>query len=272
MGKTITTHFLEGTPKGIQSIQVSNKTIMAYIIPRAELKKCNDLSELKSPSLYILFGENIESNNKAYIGETDNFLDRVIDHNRKKDFWDKALVFTSMASTLNKADIMYLEYLSLTLAKEIDNYNLSENVQRPKKPTLLRHAIDTMDDFFEDIKFITEFVGYSIFRTVQQESNELFFTKSRKSNAKGFYDENGFTVLKGSSVALGVVKSFGWKEKRERFIKEFTELIDNKLILKVDYTFKSPSTAADFCIGSSNNGWIVWKNYEGKTLDEIYRN
>ncbi len=29
--------------------------------------------------------------------------------------------------------------------------------------------------------------------------------------------------------------------------------------------------AADFCIGSSNNGWIVWKDKDGQTLDEVYR-
>ena len=27
-----------------------------------------------------------------------------------------------------------------------------------------------------------------------------------------------------------------------------------------DKTFSSPSSVADFCIGSSNNGWIVWKD------------
>lgn len=34
-----------------------------------------------------------------------------------------------------------------------------------------------------------------------------------------------------------------------------------------DKTFSSPSTAADFCIGSSNNGWLVWKDMDNKTLD-----
>lgn len=38
-----------------------------------------------------------------------------------------------------------------------------------------------------------------------------------------------------------------------------------------DKTFSSPSTAADFCIGSSNNGWLVWKDKDGNTLDSVYR-
>ena len=42
-------------------------------------------------------------------------------------------------------------------------------------------------------------------------------------------------------------------------------------IMNSDKTFSSPSTAADFCIGSSNNGWLVWKDIDNKTLDSIYR-
>ena len=36
-----------------------------------------------------------------------------------------------------------------------------------------------------------------------------------------------------------------------------------------DKTFSSPSSVADFCIGSSNNGWIVWKDKHGNTLDSV---
>ena len=43
------------------------------------------------------------------------------------------------------------------------------------------------------------------------------------------------------------------------------------LVLTSDKTFSSPSTASDFCIGSSNNGWLVWKDGNGRTLDEVYR-
>lgn len=274
MGKTIITHLLEGTPKGIQSLQISNKTIMGFVIPRAELKKAKELEELvASPCLYILIEESEDVKPKAYIGQTDDFLDRIYQHNQKKNFWDKALVFISQAGTLNKADVLYLEYLGINYAREIDNYNVDENKQNPKEPKLQRHIIDTLNDFFEDVKFITEFTGYDIFKSNKhlEENNEIFFTKGRKSDAKGYYSENGFTVLKGSKIASTVVKSFVWEEKRNRLMSEYTETIEGNILLKVDYTFKSPSTAADFCIGSSNNGWLVWKNKDGKTLDEVFR-
>lgn len=271
MGKTITTHFLEGTPKGIQSIQLSNRTLIAYQIPRSELKKCNDITELGNSCLYILFGETQEGNPKAYIGETDNFLERVIDHNRKKDFWQKAFVFTTLSNTLNKADVLYLEFLALELAKKVENNNLSENKQQPKKPALQRHAIDTMNEFFNDVKFITEFGGYDIFKTIEKEPLLLFYTNGRKSNAKGFYDENGFTVLKGSIIDATSVKSFVNSQKRNDLLIKYTEQKNDDLVLKQNVSFNSPSTAAQFCVGRNTNGWDVWKTKDGKTLDEVYR-
>ncbi len=45
---------------------------------------------------------------------------------------------------------------------------------------------------------------------------------------------------------------------------------DSKLVLESDKTFSS--TAADFCTGSSNNGWKMWKNKDRETLDAVYRN
>ena len=54
-------------------------------------------------------------------------------------------------------------------------------------------------------------------------------------------------------------------------LAEYTNNSGDLLELEFDKTFSSPSTAADFCIGSSNNGWIVWKDKDGQTLDEVYR-
>ena len=46
---------------------------------------------------------------------------------------------------------------------------------------------------------------------------------------------------------------------------------DDKLVMNSDKTFSSPSSAADFCMGSSVNGWNIWKDNEGKTLANVYR-
>jgi hypothetical protein len=45
---------------------------------------------------------------------------------------------------------------------------------------------------------------------------------------------------------------------------------DSIVFLK-DHLFGSPSSAASFVTGSSHDGWICWKDEEGKTLDENER-
>lgn len=71
-------------------------------------------------------------NPKAYIGETENFDKRVRDHINKKDFWQRALVFVSLAHDKTKADVQYLEKRSVELALKVNQYTLDENKQNPK--------------------------------------------------------------------------------------------------------------------------------------------
>ena len=115
----------------------------------------------------------------------------------------------------------------------------------------------------KDVEEIKILVGINIDDIAKPKEEHLFYTKGRGCDAKGFYQTSGFTVLKGSIIAKSSVPSLTWKEKREKLLKEYTVSNGDKLKLESDKTFSSPSTAADFCIGSSNNGWLVWKDKDG---------
>lgn len=271
MGKTVTTYLIDGDPKGTQYVFISNKICMMYVIPRANLSILNERQELQTPAFYILLGEDESTKPKAYIGETENFRERVKDHDSKKSFWQKALLFIAKDAAMTKADVQYLEFKAIAEAKASNSFVLNENKQMPKAPNLPEYRKDDMEVFFEDVKFLTSFIGCNIFEIVKPKEEHLFYTKGRGCNARGFYDSNGFTVLKGSIIAKTHVQSLPWKEKREKLLKEYTVVDGEKLVLASDKTFPSPSTAADFCIGSSNNGWIVWKDKDGNTLDSVYR-
>lgn len=208
-------------------------------------KELNDVEEIK-----ILVGINI-----------DDIFRR---HN-------KALLFISKDAAMTKADVQYLEHRAIAEAKISNTFVLNENKQTPKAPNLPEYRKDDMEGFFEDVKFLTSFIGCNIFDVAKPKEEHLFYTKGRGCNAKGFYDANGFTVLKGSTIAKSSVPSFTWKDKREKLLSEYTSANGDKLELESDKTFSSPSTAADFCIGSSNNGWLVWKDKDGQTLDSAYR-
>ena len=154
MGKTITTYLIESDPKGPQYVFISNSLCKMYVVPRSNLTILNEREELHKPAFYILLGEDEDTKPKAYIGETENFKERVKDHDNKKKFWQKALVFVSKDEDITKADVQYLEYRAIALARNTNTYVLNDNKQMPKAPNLPEYQKDAMAEFFEDIKIL----------------------------------------------------------------------------------------------------------------------
>ncbi len=270
MGKTVTTYLIDGDPNGAQYLFISNKICKMVIVPRANLSVVNEREELQTPAFYILLGENDSMTSEAYIGETENFKERVRDHDYKKDFWQKALIFISKDGAMTKADVQYLEHLAYAEAKKANRFSLGNNKQIPKAPNLPEHQKDSIEEFFEDIKFLTSFVGCNIFDKVQETQKHIFNINGRGCSARGFYDGSGFTVLKGSVIAKDSTPSMSWRD-RDRIVSELTKENEGKRVLEYDKTFSSPSTAAIFCMGRNTNGWLEWKDEKGQSLDIVYR-
>ena len=269
MAKTVITSFVDGNPRGTQYSTISNKLCQMFVIPRSNLSYLNEKIELHRPAFYILLGED----DKAYIGETENFCERVKDHNKKKDFWQKALIFVSKDENMTKSDVKYLEYRGIEEAKKANMFILEENKQIPKAPNLPEYQKSAMEDFFEDIKFLTSFIGYRIFEDLHYSGEHLFMIKSKRCNAKGFYCSSGFIVMAESTIVNDCVSSFTWKDRREEMLKDKGDFDKEKGIytLKSNLSFPSPSAAAMFCLGRPANGWMEWVDDKGKTLDAVYR-
>ena len=242
-----------------------------FVVPRSNLSYLNEQERLQKPAFYILLGEDSATKPKAYIGQTESFRERVKDHETKKSFWQKALVFVSKDEDMTKADVQYLEYKAINRAKEANKYILDDNKQTPKVPNLPEHQKDTGDEFFEDVVFLTSFIGCNIFEVPQVTEKHLFYVKGRGGDARGFYSTDGLTILKGSIIAPITVPYLQWREKREKLVKDYTTTEQGVLVLTSDKTFSSPSAAAEFCTGTSKNGWTAWKDKEGNTLDVVYR-
>lgn len=269
-GKTITTYLIEGHPNGLRSVFISNKTCKALVTPRSSIDKIKDRKEVLRPSIYFLLNND---GNKIYVGESENFYNRIRQHLKSKDFWDYAISFVSQNNDLTKADVKYLEYLSTLEINNIGNVSLDENNQTPNCPNLPEHQKATINEFFEDIKFIMSFLGYSFFTPTKQNAKQTTFYCSRSGiNAQGFYDGSCFVVLKNSIISLVEKEHYKLSLKRSELQKNNKlEKSDGFFITKQDFTFNSPSSASSFCIGSSSNGWIDWKDKNKNTLDELIR-
>lgn len=269
-GKTITTYLIDGHPNGIRTCFISNKICKAVVVPRAKLMGAKKRSELHQPALYILMSD---SDDKVYIGETEDFLSRIRDHETKKSFWEQAIIFVSKDNDLTKSDVKYLEYLAIKQAQETARYNIDENKTSPKPTNLPEHQLAFIEEFFEDVCTLATFLGVPVFETVKQKNQELFYHCRKSVTATGFYSESGFTVLKGAMIPIQSSPVFVGKKKQDEKLKLNSIMVDKETVkLERDLTFKSPSAAASFCYGKASNGWTTWVNDTGQTLDEVYRN
>ncbi|MBO4812729.1 DUF4357 domain-containing protein [Candidatus Saccharibacteria bacterium] len=139
------------------------------------------------------------------------------------------------------------------------------------------------------VQLLSSFDGKQIYPDPRNESKEEVFKKATRERVvkanwekipdgiyhlseikKGFgaveatmrVEDGLFVVEKGSICAP--VKGGWMPEVRKNAIIE-----DN--ILQEDIECNSPSTAGWIPLGAANNGWVIWKNDDGESID-IYRN
>ena len=97
-----------------------------------------------------------------------------------------------------------------------------------------------------------------------------FYIKGKDADAAGRYSGGKFIVLKGSVFSCTEAPSYTGKGKRKQFIEQHCSVASGKIILTEDYTFNTPTAAAEHVLGRSANGWITWKDDTGQTLDTVY--
>ncbi|MBR5688696.1 MAG: GIY-YIG nuclease family protein [Prevotella sp.] len=126
--------------------------------------------ELSKPALYILLNR---EKRKAYIGETDDFLQRITSHIAKKEFWDEALAFMANDNSLTTTEVRYLESLSYEIANSANSYDLSENTQVPRRPYVPKMQEYKIMGFFNYVKLLTQFVGCDLFESNRNFRHEM---------------------------------------------------------------------------------------------------
>lgn len=174
MAKTIHTILYDDVLDGSKIITMDNCVCQLFDIKRDFDTLIRDEKDvLSKPALYILLNR---ENRKAYIGETDDFLQRIASHNAKKGFWDEALAFMANDNSLTTTEVRYLESLSYEIARNASSYDLSENTQVPKKPFVQKIQEYKIKDFFKYVTLLTKFVGCDLFeknRNTQQGSQKV---------------------------------------------------------------------------------------------------
>lgn len=262
-----------GQPDGIRSIRRHLSTMTTYVIPRPLLAEAKKITGINRPGIYYLINENDENKiAQIYIGQTRNGVARLDDHNRSKDFWNKAIMFLADSKTFSLDMISGLEEYAIMKAHESNRYKV-ENSVKPKYE-IDEYDLPSIEEVYEEIQFIMATQGYKMdnARTSLNES-AVFHTTRNGIKAYGVYDGDKFQLLDGSQIDISKKIPFNkLQTQRDEALKNGDIVFENGIyILKKSMEFSSPSAASCFVLGGTTNGWIEWKNQDGKTLDEIYR-
>ena len=270
--RLIQTYLTDGTPEGIRIVDPEGD-IEAYIIPRLKLSEAKSEPKLTQPALYILLNA---EDNRAYIGESENFLSRASQHVAGKSWWSLAVAIVSKNNDLEKGDVKYLESLAVERAR---GGSVSiENSTIPPRNNIQRFKIHKLDKIIDDTQLVLTSLGYDVLSTAnhEQQNDQIWHCRSKLTNAQAVFRADQFVVLAGSLIDKSHTPSF---EKEYPYqVTERQELFVEKGIDHEDYVkltenaaFKSPNHAGHIVTGRSVNAWTTWKNAAGQSMDEVMR-
>lgn len=130
------------------------------IIDRKDKEFVNTyMNKLEKPALYILVNR---ETNKLYIGQTEDSLTRLKNH-EAKEFWTEAIVFHSKMNTLSTTEVRWLEAKTYEVVADLGYFDLSENIQKPKYPPLKEDQDIELEPVFEEAKRYICAAGFDIF-------------------------------------------------------------------------------------------------------------
>jgi hypothetical protein len=287
-GKSVRIFLPDATVTGIRHAEILNRTGQAIACPRSRLEELKNWSETSKPGVYFLFEARLgDSKPIAYIGESENVAERLLTHDRKKDFWNDVVIFSSKDDNLNKSHIKYLESRLESIAKAADRYQL-ENGNTPTLSSLSRAEREAMEELLEDIRLVLGTLGYPVLEPLIQSSStaassaaapkaaaasadELVFSV-HKLVARGVQTDEGFVLKKGSTASKTNTDSLNTKlvKLKEQLLADGRLLLeDDHLRLTEDVLISSSSYAAAIIAGTSRSGPQSWYDANGKSLKEL---
>lgn len=278
--KTITLQLIDGEPNGIKLCRLAGSTLMTIVIPRALLAQAKKLPEIPKRGVYYLLDDNKGRLRRVYAGQTVQGISRLDDHYAKKPWWNTAVMHLGPDSEFSLDVVSGLEEQMISYISAHGSY-ASENSVIPK-PFVSPYTEAFIVSLHEDILFRMGVLGFDLDAVGDDIVNDgaVFHTPRRHIDAHGRYDSEAgkFTVLAGSQIDIAALcGSKGKVIKRLEGLR--TSLKDEGLLARdggvwrvaCDVDFDTPSAAAVFVLGGSQNGWTEWVSESGDTLSSVYR-
>ncbi|MEX0931967.1 MAG: GIY-YIG nuclease family protein [Candidatus Paceibacterota bacterium] len=215
---TIRIYVPEGDPEGIRIIDRLSSTGIFFAFPRTKWDDLKIRKEFTNAGIYILSGYASSDDDlpTIYVGQADNVRNRIEQHDKNKDFWDKAIVFVS-ANKLNSAHAKWLEYALVKRAQEV-NQSILENGNNPQEPTISESERADMQVFLNEIYQTLPLAGLRAFempktvarpetKQVSKDEKDTIIVPAQKDGFdRVFIGQNAWWAIRISGGMLEKIK------------------------------------------------------------------
>ena len=277
--KTIQIYLPGGQPRGVRIAEITTRILQVVVSPRTQLESVFTRPEIRFPAIYFLVGE-LEDQAKpvVYIGQTEDLVTRLRNHDSKKEFWKSVAFAISKTHSFTQTHLRFLEWYCIARAKDAGRFHLVNGNEGSEPYTPEPMKADLLDSF-ETMGILLSALGFPLFEPLVQpptpgRPQEIVYCRGPAANGRGELVDDGFVVFKGSLAREEVAPS---AQKtligiRQQLTEAGIVTADGESLRFVeDYLFDTPSGASSFVLGRSSNGWTEWKNESGARLSDLKR-
>ncbi len=214
---TIRIYVPDGDPDGLRIIDRQSSPSRFFVFPRNKWEQIKSRPELNGAGVYILVGytESDDELPTVYVGQADVVKNRIDQHQKGKEFWDKAVIFVSD----NKINSTHAKWLEFALVKRVLEAKRShvENGNSPSEPTISEPEKAEMQVFLAEILQTLPIVGISAFEKTEivargievsdnQERNTIVVPAQKDGFDEVFLGENVWYAIRISGGMLDKIK------------------------------------------------------------------
>ncbi len=284
-GRSLELFFIDGRPDGMLTAEVFNWTGHVLRTPRTQIAEALRRREADYTGVYLLLGEQ-DARPRLYVGEAEDLRDRLKGHVVSKDWWDSAVLISTVGDSLHKAHVKYLEARLVEIAREVGAADL-ENGNTPTKSSLSEAARASMEGFLETLMMVLPAIRVDVFESKRRTTRTAVAQDIETGEPTFEYAipslgilatavlRNGEMVVKAGSTARKQWHVSPSENKARRALHEqlvATGVIESRGdvgLFTRDFAFNSPSLSATIVAGRHSHGTANWKHKpSGKTFSE----
>jgi len=253
--KTIKLLLSNGSLSGLLMAELLKWEGILFSSPRASYQLLSNEPESKYWGVYLLV-----SDNQVYIGQANDLLRRIGEHDKSKDWWNKVVLLTTKDNSLNRSDIDYLENKLINIAKSIGTLEMN-NVQVGNSPKVSRYRETELADFLEGGLLLLELIGIKVV-VISQKVN----LKDENTLTSGL-DDNASKKTSDTNLPKNTIQTLNKRQAINYLENNFNMIFEERNITFASLQVKLSTYWANPHIDLLNHKWyLILNNQLSKEL------